>query len=47
MMIKANNIYKEFAQMTKIPLELMAALNEVEVIDELREWESISKKEGH
>jgi metallo-beta-lactamase family protein len=46
MMMKANNIYKEFSQMTKIPLELKAALDEVEVIDELREWESIRKQEG-
>lgn len=46
MMVAANAIYKEFAELTRIPLELKNALSEVEVITHMREWDSIAKKEG-
>ena len=46
MMVNANNVYKEFAELTKLPNELKAALTEVEIIEHVRQWESISKKEG-
>jgi metallo-beta-lactamase family protein len=46
MMTAANKIYKEFSHETTRPQELSKALEEVEVIDHARQWESISKKEG-
>ena len=46
MMTAANKIYKEFSHETTRPQELLKALEEVEVIDHVRQWESISKKEG-
>ncbi|MBP9682442.1 MAG: MBL fold metallo-hydrolase [Bacteriovorax sp.] len=46
MMIEANKIYKEFAEETNLPLALKHALEEVEVIEHVREWESIKKKVG-
>ncbi|MFA6236372.1 MAG: MBL fold metallo-hydrolase [Bacteriovorax sp.] len=46
MMTEANKIYKEFAHDIKLSEELKFALEEVEVIDHLGEWESISKKDG-
>lgn len=46
MMTAANKIYKEFSHETTRPQELLKALEEVEVIDHARQWESISKKEG-
>lgn len=46
MMVKANHVYKEFAETTKLPNELKRALLEVEVIEHVRQWESISKKDG-
>lgn len=46
MMVNANNVYKEFSELTRIPEELKKALVEVEVIDQERKWESISKKDG-
>ena len=46
MMTAANKIYKEFSHETTRPQELLKALEEVEVIDHSRQWESISKKEG-
>lgn len=46
MMTEANKVYKEFAEDTKISADLREALEEVEVIDHVREWESISKKTG-
>lgn len=46
MMTEANKIYKEFANDTKCPEDLRNALDEVEVIDQIREWDSLRKKEG-
>lgn len=46
MMVEANKIYKEFSKNTKLANDLMTALSEVEIIDQLREWESIRKQEG-
>lgn len=46
MMVEANKIYKEFSKNTKMADDLSAALSEVEIIDQLREWESIQKQEG-
>lgn len=46
MMTEANKVYKEFAQLTKLPLDLQRALEEVENIDHINEWDSIRKKEG-
>ncbi|MBC7537462.1 MAG: MBL fold metallo-hydrolase [Bacteriovorax sp.] len=46
MMTEANKIYKEFSQDTKLPEDLRNALEEVEVIDHVREWDSLKKKEG-
>jgi metallo-beta-lactamase family protein len=46
MMAEANKVYSEFAHDTKCPEDLKTALEGVEIIDHLREWDSISKKEG-
>lgn len=46
MMVEANKIYNEFAHDTKLPDNLKNALDEVEVIDQIREWDSLRKKEG-
>ncbi len=46
MMTEANKVYKQFAEDTKLPFDLKTALDEVEVIDHIREWDSIRKKEG-
>lgn len=46
MMTEANKVYKEFAEDTRRALDLKTALEEVEVIDHIREWDSIRKKEG-
>ncbi len=46
MMTAANKIYIEFSHETTRPQELLKALEEFEVIDHARQWESISKKEG-
>lgn len=46
MMVEANKVYKEFSKNTKMADDLTASLSEVEIIDQLGEWESIRKKEG-
>ena len=46
MMVKANNVYKEFAELTKLADELKTALVEIEIIEHERQWESIRKKDG-
>lgn len=46
MMTEANKVYREFAEQTKWPDDLKEALEHIEVIDEAREWESLSKKTG-
>ena len=46
MMVEANNVYKQFAHDTKVPLLLKTALEEIEVIDQTRKWDSIKKKDG-
>lgn len=46
MMTEANKVYKEFAHETKLPIALSHALEEVDSIDHVREWNSIRKKEG-
>lgn len=46
MMTEANKVYREFAEQTKWPEDLKEALEHIEVIDEAREWESLSKKTG-
>ncbi|MDO9181110.1 MAG: MBL fold metallo-hydrolase [Bacteriovorax sp.] len=46
MMTEANKIYREFKDYTKHPQNLEAALNEVEIIEHIREWQSIKKNEG-
>ncbi len=46
MMIEANKVYKEFSQETKLPEILLESLENVEVIDHTREWESIKKQTG-
>lgn len=46
MMTEANKIYKEFSKDTKLADELKIALEEVEVIEHIREWESLRKNEG-
>lgn len=46
MMVKANGVYKEFCDLTRLPEELKTALIEVEIIEHERQWESIRKKDG-
>ncbi len=46
MMTEANRVYKEFASETKTPEMIKEALEEVEVIQHIREWNSLAKKEG-
>ena len=46
MMVEANKIYKEFSRNTKMAEELKFSLDNIEIIDQTREWESIQKQEG-
>lgn len=46
MMVKANKIYREYASQTKSPDELSFALEEVDIIEHTRQWESLRKKKG-
>lgn len=46
MMVKANRIYGLYTDETKSSDDLKVALEEIEVIDNLREWESIKKRTG-
>jgi metallo-beta-lactamase family protein len=46
MMKEACKIYKRYAFMTKKQVELFNAMNEVEVIEHQKEWESLKKKSG-
>jgi metallo-beta-lactamase family protein len=46
MMTEANKVYNEFSHETKMPEDLKNALEEVEIIDQTREWESLKKQEG-
>lgn len=46
MMVKANRIYSQFTEETKSSDHLKSALEEIEVIDNIHEWESIKKRNG-
>lgn len=46
MMTEANRVFREYSHLTKRPDELRHALEEVEVIEHLRQWNSLKKKEG-
>jgi metallo-beta-lactamase family protein len=46
MMTEANTIYREYAHETKCPDELQHALRDVQVIEHLRQWNSVKKKMG-
>jgi metallo-beta-lactamase family protein len=46
MMVHADNVYKEFSEMTKVSNEIKLALGEVEVVEHLRQWETLQKNEG-
>lgn len=46
MMVEANRVYREFAESTKREDDLREALNDVEAVEHIREWKSLSKREG-
>ena len=46
MMSGANRIYQQFTELTEMADELKHALGDVEVIDHVREWNSIQKQKG-
>ncbi len=46
MMAKANRVYHDFASLTKHPLMLSASMEEIDVIEHAKEWESLRKKQG-
>ncbi len=46
MMKEANRVYKRFAHLTKRPEDLFQALDNIESIDFVRQWNSIKRKEG-
>lgn len=46
MMKKANQVYKNYADLTRHPEDLYDAINEVDVIQYKGQWESIKKKHG-
>ncbi len=46
MMTEANKIYKEFSDLTRMPEELRNALEDLDIIDHVSEWNSIRKKDG-
>lgn len=46
MMKEANQVYKQYAHLTTRPHDLYNALDEIEPIDYLKQWDSIKKKKG-
>lgn len=46
MMAKANKVYHDYATITKHPLELSISMEEIDVIEHAKEWESLRKKQG-
>lgn len=46
MMAEANKVYREFAHDTRLETDLKNALEDLEVIDQAREWDSLRRKEG-
>lgn len=46
MMKEANRVYKRFAHQTNRPEDLFQALDNIESIDFVRQWDSIKRKEG-
>ena len=46
MMTEANAVYKEYSTLTKRPEELRHSLEEVEVIEHIRQWNSLKKTVG-
>ena len=46
MMTEANAVFKEYAYLTKRPEELRQSLDEVEVIEHIRQWNSLKKING-
>lgn len=46
MMAEANKVYREFAHSTRREEDVKKALDEVEVVEHIREWKSISKRTG-
>jgi metallo-beta-lactamase family protein len=46
MMAKANEVYKSFAELTKIPDSIRVALSSLESIEHEGQWESLRKKKG-
>jgi metallo-beta-lactamase family protein len=46
MMAKANRVYHDYASLTKHPLMLSTSMEEIDVIEHAKEWESLRKKHG-
>ncbi len=46
MMKEANKVYKEFSQDTNLSHDVFEAIDEVDSIDSINEWESLKKKDG-
>lgn len=46
MMAKANKVYHDYASLTKHPLVLSTSVEEIDVIEHAKEWESLRKKHG-
>jgi metallo-beta-lactamase family protein len=46
MMREANRAYYEFSNLTKMELQIQEAMENIEVIEHQRQWESLSKKTG-
>lgn len=46
MMKEANRVYKRFAYQTNLPEDLFQALDNIESIDFVRQWDSIKRKDG-